>query len=145
MDRVKTAQKSFKDGNSCSQAVFSAYAPNFGMDKELALKISSAFSGGMGSMGLTCGAVTGAFMVIGLKYGRVNPQDSSARDRTNARVQLFTELFRQRNNNKISCNELIGCDWSDEKQIALLTEKGILKRVCSKCVKDAVEIIEEIL
>jgi len=145
MDRVETAQQSFKDGNSCSQSVFSAYAQEYGLDNDLALKISSAFSGGMGSMGLTCGAVTGAFMVIGLKHGRVNPKDSHARDRTNEKIQRFTELFKQRNDNKIKCSDLLGCDWSDEKQIALLKEKGVLERVCTKCVKDAVEIIEEIL
>ena len=67
MKRSKHAVSCFKDGFSCSQALLSTYGDQFGLNHELALKVSGAFGGGMGRMGETCGAVTGAFMVIGLK------------------------------------------------------------------------------
>jgi C_GCAxxG_C_C family probable redox protein len=63
MDEVEHAVSCFKDGFSCSQAVLSAYGEQFGLDREMALKVSGAFGGGMGHLGETCGAVTGAFML----------------------------------------------------------------------------------
>jgi len=75
MDEVEHAVSCFKDGFSCSQAVLSAYGEQFGMNREMALKVSGAFGGGMGHLGETCGAVTGAFMLVGLKYGKTRVED----------------------------------------------------------------------
>ncbi|MDF2570364.1 MAG: hypothetical protein K0R55_1968 [Sporomusa sp.] len=60
-------------GINCSQAMLSVYGKYFGMPKELAIKVATAFGGGMGGMGKTCGAVTGAFLVFGLTYEIGNP------------------------------------------------------------------------
>ena len=68
MTSVERAVSCFEKGFSCSQAVFSTYAEHSGLDHETALRIAGGF-GGMGRMGETCGALSGAFMVIGLKYG----------------------------------------------------------------------------
>ena len=62
-DEVEHAVSCFKDGFSCSQAVLSAYGEQFGMNREMTSKVSGAFGGGMGHLGETCGAVTGAFML----------------------------------------------------------------------------------
>ena len=69
MTNVEDALSLFKNGFRCSQAILSTYGLQFGLDQELALKLASPFGGGMGSLGNTCGAVTGAILVIGLKYG----------------------------------------------------------------------------
>ena len=53
---------------NCAQTVFSLFAPDLGIDEKTALKIASGFGGGM-ACAETCGAVTGAYMVIGLKHG----------------------------------------------------------------------------
>ena len=82
--RAEEAVACFKSDFSCSQAVFSVYAEQLGLDKQVALKISCAFGGGMARMAETCGAVTGALMVIGLKHGKARPDDNDARDRTYA-------------------------------------------------------------
>jgi hypothetical protein len=65
MNHSDSAAALFSQGLSCSQAVFSEYAGEYGLDKDAASKIASGFGGGMGRMGLTCGAVTGAYIVIG--------------------------------------------------------------------------------
>ncbi|MBN2225228.1 MAG: C_GCAxxG_C_C family protein [Deltaproteobacteria bacterium] len=69
MHRTNTAVAAFSEGFSCSQAVLSAFSEEPGLDRATALKISTAFGGGMASLGLTCEAVMGALMVIGLKNG----------------------------------------------------------------------------
>ena len=65
--KSEQAVRKFRKGFNCSQAVLSVYAEEFGLCRETALKIACGYGGGMGRMALTCGAVTGAFMVIGLR------------------------------------------------------------------------------
>ena len=67
MSNAEKAVTTFTNGYSCSQAVVSAYAEQFGLDHDTALRIAGGFGGGMGRRGEVCGALTGAFMVIGLK------------------------------------------------------------------------------
>ena len=81
MNQVECALSCFQEGFSCAQAVLSAYGPQYGLDRELALKVAGAFGGGMGHMGQVCGAVTGAFMVIGLKYGKTCAEDNETREK----------------------------------------------------------------
>jgi C_GCAxxG_C_C family probable redox protein len=68
MNHADSAAALFSRGLSCSQAVFSVYAGEYGLDKDAASKIASGFGGGMGRMGQTCGAVTGAYNEM-LKVG----------------------------------------------------------------------------
>ena len=75
-ENSKTAEATFREGFNCAQAVLSACGPRFGIGRELALRIAAGFGGGMGTMGRTCGAVTGAFMVIGLARGASDPGDA---------------------------------------------------------------------
>lgn len=79
-DVVERTLSAFDEGFSCSQSVFSAFAPELGLDREMALRVATAFGGGMGHRGDTCGAVTGAFLAIGLKHGRVKAEDREIRD-----------------------------------------------------------------
>ncbi len=144
MNKAKEAVSCFKEGFSCSQAVFSTYAVDMGVNRETALKVSQAFGGGMGQMGETCGAVTGAFMVIGLKYGRTNADDDEAKVKTYSLVKEFTEKFKARNGT-IICRELLGCDIGTPEGEQIAREKKLISTVCPKFVRDAVEILEEIL
>ncbi len=79
MDRVETALSRFQEGFSCSQAILSTYGEEVGLARSLGLKLAAGFGGGMAE---TCGAVTGAFMVVGLKHGRTKVGDSTARGKT---------------------------------------------------------------
>ena len=65
MNNPERAVALFKEGFNCSQAVLAAYGEQFELKQELALRVAGAFGGGMGRMGETCGAVTGAIMVRG--------------------------------------------------------------------------------
>lgn len=63
------AERLFDSGYSCSQSVLGAMSPLFGMDEETGKKAAAAFGGGMARKKLTCGAVTGAYMTLGLMFG----------------------------------------------------------------------------
>ena len=144
MDEVEHAVSCFKDGFSCSQAVLSAYGERFDLNREMALKVSGAFGGGMGHLGETCGAVTGAFMLIGLKYGMVRVEDEQRRKKAHSLVKKFALEFKSRNGS-ITCRELLDCDISTSEGMKLAEENELFSTRCPKFVRDASEIIEQIL
>jgi C_GCAxxG_C_C family probable redox protein len=144
MSRSQEAVQSFRQGFSCSQAVLAAVSESLGLDRERALKISQAFGGGMARMGLTCGAVTGAMLAIGLKHGRTRPEDEAAKEKTYGLVHEFLQRFQARHGS-IVCRELIGLDLSSPEGHSLGVERGVFENLCPKYVADAVEILEQIL
>jgi C_GCAxxG_C_C family probable redox protein len=144
MSGVEKAASCFNDGFMCSQALLSTYGGQFGLDRETALKVSAAFGGGMGRMGEICGAVTGAFMVIGLKYGRTAVQDTQSHENTNRLVKEFVDRFKSLNGS-ILCRELLGCDLSTPDGLKTFVEKKLRDTLCTKFVRDAAEIVEQLL
>ncbi|NLS93961.1 MAG: C_GCAxxG_C_C family protein [Planctomycetaceae bacterium] len=141
MTAAETAVERFQNGHSCSQAVFTALAESMGLDYQTALKVASAFGGGMGRMGATCGAVTGAFMAFGLKTGGV---EAEAKDETYRLVNRFAEVFRERHRS-LDCRELIGCDLSTEEGREQAQARDTHGTICASLVRDAVEIAEQLL
>lgn len=131
----------FEKGLSCSQSVFAAYAPIFGVEEEVALKISSAFGGGMARLAHVCGVVSGAFMVIGLKTGG---ESKESKEQTYLLANEFVKQFRSLNGS-ILCKDLLGCDISTAEGLQKARENNIFKTVCPKYVRDSCQILEEIL
>ncbi len=151
MSNVGKAVEVFKGGLSCSQAVLGAYCEQFGLDKKTAYKISSGFGGGM-HLDQTCGAVTGAIMAIGLKYGRTRPvlseaegaDDVKAKMKTAKMTNEFAKKFKARHGS-ISCTALIGCNVSTLEGFEEAKKKDLFQKVCPEFVKSAVEILDEML
>ncbi len=75
MDNVSKAVQYYEKGYMCSQAVFAAFAEQFGITEKQALQIGACFGGGM-NKGEVCGACTGALMVLGMKYGQFDILDT---------------------------------------------------------------------
>ncbi len=142
--RADDAAAIFTNGFSCSQSVCLAFAEDFGIDRETALKLSCALGGGMAHTGNTCGAVTGALMVIGMKYGRTRLNDLAAKDKTYEAANAFITEFLQRNHS-LNCTDLIGHNLSDPNALALAREKKLFHTKCALFVRDAGEILEKIL
>jgi C_GCAxxG_C_C family probable redox protein len=143
MSNVEIALASFSEGFSCSQAVLSAFAPGLGLDRPTALRVAAAFGGGMARMAQTCGAVTGALMVIGLKHGHVAAEDKATKEMTYALVRQFVDEFRARNR-ALLCRDLLGCDIGTPEGMQLFREKSLNTLVCSRLVRDAAEILERL-
>lgn len=143
MDNVDHAVASFQQGFNCAQAILSVYGEQFGLNRETALKLACGFGGGM-RMAETCGAVTGAFMVIGLKHGQASPQDKQSKEKTYRLVREFTDKFESRNGS-VLCRELLGCDISTPQGMKAAQQKDLFNTLCPKMVRDATEILEEML
>jgi len=140
----QTAVATFKQGFSCSQAVLSAFAPDIGLDRNLALRVAGGFGGGMGRTAGTCGAVTGALMVLGMRFASLDPADANAKEATYAAVGEFLRRFRERHGSTV-CKELLGCDISTPEGLAGARARGLFATQCPTYVADAAAITEAIL
>jgi C_GCAxxG_C_C family probable redox protein len=96
----------------------------------------------MGLTGGTCGAVTGAIMVIGLLARVSDPRDYAARARIYGLVESFLEEFEARNHTT-ECRELLGHDLSTFDGLEGAVKAEVFQTKCSKYIADAIEILEE--
>jgi len=138
------AKELLKEGYSCSQAVFAAFCEELKLDRNTALKIADAFGGGIGHMGLTCGAVTGAAMVAGLRHGRTVAADNEAKLKTSRIVKTLAERFAARHGT-IVCKELLGCDVGTPEGMQYFKDRDFRNTRCPAFVAMAAEILDEIL
>jgi C_GCAxxG_C_C family probable redox protein len=143
-NRIEEVVKTHAEGFSCAQALLAVYGPELGMDRQTALKVAGGFGGGMGRMAQTCGAVTGAFMVIGLVHGMTKKGDVQQKELSYEYIRKFAETFKERNRTLV-CRELMGVDVSTPEGFAEAKLKNIARTVCPKYVRDAAEIIEKLL
>jgi C_GCAxxG_C_C family probable redox protein len=143
VDKADLAVQCFKETFNCAQAIVSAYGPKLGLDREIGLKVAAAFGGGIARTGETCGAVTGALMVIGLAYGRIKAEDKESAEKTHDTALAFLEHFRARNYT-ILCRELLGCDVGTPEGKEFAKEQKLGEKLCSQFVRDAAEILEEL-
>jgi C_GCAxxG_C_C family probable redox protein len=129
---------------NCAQAVFTSFCEELGLEKKLALSIAQGFGGGMAHTGGTCGAVTGAYVALGLaqKYTTENPRDNI--DKTYALINEFNRKFKEINGS-LNCTELTGYDLSKPEKLAEAREKGVFITKCPEFVRDSVKIVEGLL
>ena len=119
------------------------YGRRFGLDREFALRIASGFAAGM-RMAETCGAVTGAIMVLGLARATVESTTAKLREPVYQVVKEFNAEFERRNRTLV-CRDLLGCDIRTEEGMQAAKERGLYKTICPKMVQDAAEILETML
>jgi C_GCAxxG_C_C family probable redox protein len=143
MSDTLTSVDRFLNGNGCSQAILTQFCEQFGMDQLTALKISSAFPAGMQMAGV-CGAVTGAYMVLGLKFADQESSESAGRARVYEAVAEFTRRFRERHNT-LDCKELLGCNIMTAEGKAAADQENLFRTVCPRFVEDAVTILQEMM
>lgn len=143
MDHSKKAVELFKSGYNCSQAVFGAYADEFGLSLDTAMKISSSFGGGMGRLREVCGALTGSFMVLGMLEGGYEPRDNVSKAEHYKNIQSLAEEFRNQNGS-IICRELLGLakKGADNPVPELRTDVYYKKRPCVELVELAVKNLD---
>ena len=133
-NRVEKAIKLFESGYNCAQSVFTAYADFYGVDKDLALKLSSSFGRGVADMNEICGAICGMSMIVGLEIGAIVAQDSGKREANYRMVQRLADDFRK-NHGSIICKQLL-----EENQEIV---SGIKRKPCVEYVKYCAELIEK--
>ncbi len=141
MSNVQDAVSAFASGFNCSQAIVRTYGPDYGLSALDAIRVSCGFGGGM-RRGDVCGAVTGALMILGLRFGAQDASDTAAKAGVYAKVAEFYSSFESRCDSVV-CRDLLGCDISAPEGMEHATDGNLFKTVCPKLVQTAAEILEE--
>ncbi len=143
--RVQNAVRLFESGYNCAQSVFAAYADLFGMDKQTALKMSSAMGAGVGRMREVCGVVSSMAMLAGLKEGNADPEDEEAKAHIYGLVRLMSTEFKKQHGT-IICRELLGIEGMEESaKPSVRTPEFYASRPCRKLIAHGANIIEDTL
>ena len=144
MNKSEKAIEYFRSKFNCSQSVFTVFGTEHGLSENDCLKTSCAFGGGMGRQQLICGAVTGALMALGVKYGKAMGDPDENKQLTYEKTrEFFNEFIRL--NGSTSCRELLkGLDMNDPDDHRKIIEQGLFDTLCEKYVTDSVRIVEEI-
>jgi C_GCAxxG_C_C family probable redox protein len=121
--------------------VLLSYAEELNLDRTTALRIALGFGGGM-AMAETCGAVTGAYMVLGLKANFKEKSIQEINAETKVAVKKFNELFIARHGS-LTCKRLLGVDISTSEGSIEANEKNLFNTVCIELVGSAAEILEK--
>lgn len=143
-NRADEAVSRFMQGYNCAQAVSSVFADDAGVPEEFVLRAATGFGGGVAHTNGMCGAVSGGVLAIGLLFGSTGPDEKEAKDLTYDLTREFLARFVEKNGT-VSCTELLGCNLSTGEGLARAREENLTRTLCPRYVKDAVEILEEVL
>ena len=105
-DRVQRAVELFMSGYGCSQSVVAAFSDLYGLDDEMAKRISAGFGGGVGRMRMMCGAVCGLVVLAGLEKGQTEGADRDGKAECYKLVQDLLAEFKAEKGSLI-CSELL--------------------------------------
>jgi C_GCAxxG_C_C family probable redox protein len=144
MNKVDLAFHRLKNGHSCSQSVFSVFAEDLGLDNDISLKVSSAFGGGISGMGKTCGAVIGALMALGLKYGSADTSQAHEEKE----IYKYTEAFLSRIKSEtgtVACRDILGVDLGMPDGHKAAEEKGLFEKKCPPFIDLVVRLADDII
>ncbi len=145
MGHRSLAEELFNNGCNCAQAVFVSFCDVTGLDRTTAMKLASSFGGGMGKLREVCGAVTGAFAVVGLLYGYSDVNDEDAKAKHYETVRRIAEEFSAKHGTYICRDLLEGIENTDGKDPAKRTPDYYAVRPCCRFVGDAAEIVDRII
>ena len=145
VSKADIAEKYFREGANCSQAVLAAFADDLGITKEFAMRLASGFGGGVGRMREVCGAFSGIVLIENLKNGFTDHTDKEAKDACYAKIQLLAEKFKEQSGgNSIICRELLdGTNASTGGSSEERNREYYKKRPCVELVRMAAEIAEK--
>ena len=142
MTHAEKARELFLSGCSCSQAVFGAFAEDFGLDMDTALKLASSFGGGMGGMRDTCGAVSGMLMAAGMKWGYSEVGNLDVKTAHYARTRKLIDSFKAEHTT-IVCRELLAHLGTLKKDPSARTAEYYKVRPCVMFVETAARLLDE--
>jgi len=131
------AIENFRSGLNCAQSVLTAFSDAFSVDKNTALMISCGFGAGMGRLQETCGAVTGAYMAMGLHVGTRIMDNRDRKEKTYSMIRDFDREFYNIYGTS-RCYELLKVDLKTREGQKAFHDRRLNEDVCEKCIADAV-------
>ena len=135
--------KKFSEGIDCSMIVLSCVADNIGITREEAYRFASFFGAGMNTGGV-CGAVTGAFIALGIKHGNSEINDMPQKGIALMKRAEFIERFEEIHGS-VNCPVLLGADIRDQEQLLYAHTEGLIDKRCPKFCITAESILKDML
>jgi len=100
--------------------------------------------GGVGRNGHICGAVSGAALIIGMKFGTTDPANFQAKEKAYNKTNELLEKFSAENKS-VLCKELLGYDIKTPEGLKQARESGVMVQKCPALVSSAGKILESII
>lgn len=145
MKRKDKAIEYFRNKFNCSQSVFTVFGTEYGLSENECLKVACAFGGGMGRQQFTCGAVIGALMALGLKYGKALNDPEEKKQFTYSKTREFFTEFNKLHGST-NCRELLdGLDLNDPEDHKKIIELKLFDIKCENYVSESVLIVENLM
>jgi C_GCAxxG_C_C family probable redox protein len=142
MSKSELVTQNLKKGYNCAQAIMEAYAVNYGLSREQALKLSHNLGGGFAFRGELCGAVSAALLIYGLHFGSDRVHDELSEEiifhLSSEHTRKFIELH-----GTLQCKELLGCNMNNQDDFSNLMDDDFFKMKCFRFVLDSVQILEQ--
>lgn len=107
-------------------------AEHYGLQSPLIPRIATPFGGGLSRKQMTCGALSGGMMVIGLRLGRDSGE--GARDPSYLLGKKLVDHFIGLKQS-INCREIVGVDLLIPEVAARFKEEGH-RTICTPLVKE---------
>jgi len=127
------AKENFKIGFNCAESVLKSLTTEMGIECSYIPKIATGFGAGLGRHGEICGAITGAVMALGLKYGRSDTKDPEAKEKAYAIVDGFIKAFESKFKN-VRCIDLTDCNMLTPEGLQKAKDDNVHKNVCTDLV-----------
>lgn len=144
MNKQEQAVELYNKGYLCSQAIFATFCEEFGIQKDIGIKLSNFLGAGFMFQGNYCGAVSGALMVYSLKYSSSEKYSELSNETLYQVSQEHMKRFTEKQGSCI-CKELLNADLSTEEGMSYLIENKIFDKKCPAFVEDSTEIITQII
>lgn len=144
MTHKEKAEQLLQQQYHCSQALFGAFAEDFGLDLKTAFKISTCFGGGMRQGGI-CGCITASLLVLGMALGFYDSQDREREVYGNKKTEEFIRLFTEKMEGVTECRDILGKDISKPEDMAIIRKEKLILQKCPKALNISIDILEEML
>ena len=144
MTHIEKAEQLLHQKYHCSQALFGAFADDFGLDLKTAFKISTCFGGGM-RQGGTCGCITGGLLILGMALGFYDSENREQEVYGNQKTEEFIKRFTEEMNGAADCRDILGQDISKPEGMAVIRQEGLILQKCPRAIRICIEILEDIL
>lgn len=141
-DHLAEANELFRSGFNCSQAIVAVFSEEYGFPAETAIRMAYPFGRGMGGCGCTCGALTGAMMVIGMKYGTAGQNETDKMKLAREKTRRLIEIFESEHGTTL-CNDLTGFDQRKLNGPELMAMLPHFHNTCRKFLETVVTFLEE--
>ena len=140
---VQTAEGYADEGYLCSEAVLLALAESMEVEYELIPRIATGFAAGVARMGNMCGALSGAVMGLGLRYGRDIPETEPGR-RPYWYGRRLAEAFEEAHG-PVTCPGVLGLKIDDPDDYRRYSEEDMWATKCREVIKTAARLAWDLL